>query len=89
MGFFNGVYFGWLPLFLPELFVTRVRSTGTGVCFNFGRILTVVTLFTTSSLVAALGSNYPLIGKITSLVYLVGMILIWLVPASTSTELED
>ena len=69
LGFFSGVYFGWLPLFLPELFATRVRSTGSGVCFNFGRILTVATVLVTSALVATFGSNYAVIGKITSLIY--------------------
>jgi len=39
LGFFGTVYFGWLPLYLPELFPTRVRATGSGVTFNFGRIL--------------------------------------------------
>jgi hypothetical protein len=31
LGFFSGIYFGWLPLFLPELFPTAARSTGAGV----------------------------------------------------------
>ena len=34
LGFIGITYFGWLPLFLPELFPTRVRSTGTGISFN-------------------------------------------------------
>ena len=34
LGFVGITYFGWLPLFLPELFPTRVRSTGTGISFN-------------------------------------------------------
>ena len=32
-------FYGWLPLYLPELFPTRVRATGQGFGFNFGRIL--------------------------------------------------
>ena len=39
LGFVGVTYFGWLPLYLPELFPTHVRSTGTGVTFNSGRIL--------------------------------------------------
>ena len=38
VGLIAGTFFGWLPLCLPELFPTRVRSTGSGVTFNFGRI---------------------------------------------------
>src|SRR5207245_2709232 len=35
LGVVGVAYFGWLPFYLPELFPTRVRSTGTGVAFNF------------------------------------------------------
>ena len=31
-------FYGWLPLYLPELFRTNVRATGQGFGFNFGRI---------------------------------------------------
>ena len=31
-------FYGWLPLYLPELFGTNVRATGQGFSFNFGRI---------------------------------------------------
>ena len=36
-GLVGVIYFGWLPLYLPELFPTRVRATGTGISFNSGR----------------------------------------------------
>ena len=29
-------FYGWLPLYLPELFRTRVRATGQGLSFNAG-----------------------------------------------------
>lgn len=35
-------FYGWLPLYLPELFPTRLRATGQGFSFNFGRILAAV-----------------------------------------------
>ncbi len=38
-GIFTASFYGWLPLYLPELFPTRVRATGQGFAFNFGRIL--------------------------------------------------
>jgi hypothetical protein len=34
--------YGWLPLYLPELFPTSVRATGQGVCYNSGRVLAAV-----------------------------------------------
>lgn len=35
-GVFTTAFFGWLPLYLPELFPTRIRATGEGISFNFG-----------------------------------------------------
>jgi MFS family permease len=65
LGFFSGLYFGWLPLCLPELFPTRVRSTGAGVSFNFGRILTAVTIFASGLLLTWFKGDYAQIGRVT------------------------
>jgi len=88
LGLFSGLYFGWLPLCLPELFPTAVRSTGAGVCFNFGRIGTAVTVFLTGSLTASFGGDYARIGQITSLIYAVGMIAILFAPDTSQQGLE-
>ncbi len=39
-----GVYgvFGTFPFYLPELFPTRIRATGAGLCYNIGRLLAAV-----------------------------------------------
>ena len=89
LGFFSGIFFGWLPLFLPELFVTRIRSTGAGVCFNFGRIITAVTVFAGAILIARFDENYALLGRIMSLIYLLGAIGICLLPKGVGGEIED
>ena len=89
LGFFSGVFFGWLPLFLPELFVTRIRSTGAGVCFNFGRIITAITVFAGAILIAKFDEDYQLLGKIMSLIYLLGAIGICLLPKDVGGEIED
>ncbi len=89
VGFFSGIYFGWLPLCLPELFPTRVRSTGAGVSFNFGRILTAVTVFTTGMLTTYFGGDYAKMGRVTSLCFAVGMIVIWLAPDTSQRQLDD
>ncbi len=89
LGFFSGIYFGWLPLFLPELFPTKVRSTGAGVSFNFGRILTAVTVFTTGVLTRYFSSDYAQIGRITSLVFALGLIVIYLAPDTKDKQLAD
>lgn len=89
LGFVSGVYFGWLPLCLPELFPTRVRSTGAGVGFNFGRIVTALTIFATGALKDVFGGDYATIGRLTSLLFLLGMIFIWFAPDTSDKQLED
>ncbi len=89
LGFFSGIYFGWLPLFLPELFVTRVRSTGAGVCFNFGRILTALTVAGTAIFLEVFNNDYARIGQITSFIYLLGAIGILLMPKDVGGEIKD
>jgi len=89
LGFFSGVFFGWLPLFLPELFVTRIRSTGAGVCFNFGRIITAFTVFAGAILIARFDEDYALLGRIMSLIYLLGAIGICLLPKGVGGEIKD
>jgi MFS family permease len=89
LGLFNGLYFGWLPLFLPELFPTHVRSTGAGISYNFGRILTVATLFVSGALLRHFGRDYAQIGALTSFIFAVGMVAILLAPDTTGKQLED
>ena len=39
MGFAQLALFGGYAIYLPELFPTRLRSTGTSFCYNVGRIV--------------------------------------------------
>ncbi len=91
LGFFSGFFFGWLPLCLPELFPTRVRSTGAGVSFNWGRILTGVgVLISAAALRQAFQGRYADVGKITGFVYAAGLVVIWFAPLkSGKKELDD
>lgn len=89
LGFFSGLYFGWLPLCLPELFPTRVRSTGAGVSFNFGRILTAVTIFATGLLMTYFAGDYARIGRVTSLCFALGVVAISLAPDTSQTSLDE
>jgi hypothetical protein len=88
LGFISIVYFGWLPLFLPELFPTRVRSTGSGVSFNTGRVVAGVVVLTAGLLLDLLGGDYRRVGFTTGLIYVVGMLIIWLAPRRASA-VED
>jgi MFS family permease len=89
LGFASGIYFGWLPLCLPEFFPTRWRSTGAGVGFNFGRIITGGLMLATGVLTAIFAGDYAVIGRFTSLFFVFGMIGIWLAPDTGKRELVD
>ncbi len=89
IGFFGTVYFGWLPLYLPELFPTRVRATGTGVTFNFGRIATALGVLGAGQLMVATGGDYARMGRLTCLVYLLGLIIICFAPDTSRKRLDE
>jgi MFS transporter, SHS family, sialic acid transporter len=87
LGVFNGLFFGWLPFFLPELFPVKIRSTGAGVSFNFGRILTALTIFATGALMGFFENDYARIGRLTSLIFLAGMVVICYAPDTSKREM--
>jgi MFS family permease len=75
LGFFTlGVTSGF-PIYLPELFPTRVRTTGVGFCYNLGRIVTAGGVFLVGYLSAAIGSEAKTASAV-SLIYLLGLLLL-------------
>jgi MFS family permease len=52
--------FGSFTFYLPELFPTRLRSTGAGFCYNIGRVIAAVGVFAVGA-VAAAGRGDPAI----------------------------
>ena len=84
----TAAFYGWFPLYLPELFPTRVRATGQGVCFNAGRLVAAVGALTSGQLVAHYG-GYPQMGAVVTLVYLAGLALVWLAPETRGRPLPE
>ncbi len=89
VGFTTASFYGWFPLFLPELFPTRMRATGQGVCFNTGRLFAAVGAIYGGYLVAQLGNSYAKMGAIVSMIYVVGMVIIWLAPETKGKPLPE
>lgn len=84
----TAAFYGWLPLYLPELFPTSVRATGQGFAFNFGRILAAVGTLQTGALMnEVFDGSYPKACSVMSLVYLLGMIAIWFAPETREEDL--
>ncbi len=77
LGFFNNGIFSGFPIYLPELYPTRIRATGAGFCFNAGRVLASAGPLMTGFLVATLGS-FGRAASAVALIYLLGLaILLW------------
>jgi MFS family permease len=55
LALFFGISQGALTVYITELFPKEMRATGTGFCFNIGRIFTTSAVFFVGSLVACLG----------------------------------
>ncbi len=72
LGFFTKGIFGGFPLYLPELFATRLRATGAGFCFNAGRLIASGSPFLTGVLVSALGT-FGRAASVVALIYLLGL----------------
>jgi len=85
----TAAFYGWLPLYLPELFPTRARATGQGLSFNAGRILAAVGAITQGYLVGYFAGSYARAGAVVTLVYLIGMALVWLGKETKGKPLPD
>ena len=84
----TAAFYGWLPLYLPELFPTRIRATGQGFCYNFGRTLAAVGVVLTTFLIDV-GGHYAQACSLICLVYLVGLVLAWFMPETKGQPLPE
>jgi MFS family permease len=83
-------FYGWIPLYLPELFPTRVRATAQGFAYNSGRIIAAAGTVSMGLLMQNVFSgDYARAGATICLVYLAGMFLIWLAPETRGQPLPD
>ena len=89
VGMTTAAFYGWLPLYLPELFPTRVRATGQGLAFNFGRVLAAAGAWQMPNLMSFFEKSYPKAGATIVFVYLVGMVIIWFAPETKGKPLPE
>jgi MFS transporter, SHS family, sialic acid transporter len=90
-GLFTASFYGWLPLYLPELFPVRIRATGQGIAFNFGRVLAAVGALYIGDL-TNMFKDFPTgglagMGATLAWVYAVGMVLILFAPETKGKPL--
>ena len=82
-------FYGWFPLYLPELFPTRVRATAQGLSYNAGRIFAMFGVLGAGRLLRLFDGRYERACAAMSLIYLLGMVLIWFAPETKGKPLPD
>jgi MFS transporter, SHS family, sialic acid transporter len=90
-GALTASFYGFLPLYLPELFPTRVRATGQGFAYNAGRVVAAGGVLVMGFLMSpqALKGRYDQAGAAIGLVYIVGLAVIWLAPETRGRPLPE
>jgi MFS transporter, SHS family, sialic acid transporter len=98
-GGLTAAFYGWFPLYLPELFPTSIRATSQGFAYNFGRVLSACGSVHTASLTAYFASGiakdrieldaFPKAGAALAAIYLVGVFIVWLGPETKGEPLPQ
>jgi MFS family permease len=92
MGFGQFSVFGVYAVYLPELFPTSLRSTGTSFCYNMGRLVAATAPFTVGRITSHLGGDiegFREAGMWVSLVLLLGLIVIPFLPETRNQPLPN
>jgi len=88
-GALTASFYGFFPLYLPELFPTAVRATGQGFAYNFGRIAAAVGGLQTANLMKVFNNSFPKAASCMVGIYVVGMFIVWLGPETKGQALPD
>lgn len=93
MGFCQLALFGGYAIYFPELFPTRLRSTGTSFCYNVGRFVAAVGPFTFGLLNTKVFSHYaePMrySGAAMCVVFLLGLFALPFAPETKGKPLPE
>ncbi|MEX2308757.1 MAG: MFS transporter [Pirellulales bacterium] len=92
-------FYGWFPLYFPELFPTSIRATAQGFAYNFGRVLSAIGTLQTATLTAYFAHGiaadrveidaFPKAGATLAGIYLIGLLIIWLAPETKGKPLPE
>jgi len=93
MGFSQMTLFGGYAIYLPELFPTRLRSTGTSFCYNVGRAVAALGPFTFGYLTGHVFAGRPepmrFAGVSMCLVFLIGLAALPFAPETKGKPLPE
>jgi MFS family permease len=83
-----GMHAGF-AVYFPELFPTHLRATGAGFCFNVGRTLAAPLLFFSGWLKARQGMELRTAISLLSLLFLLGLVVIYFMPETKGQGLPE
>jgi len=93
MGACQLALFGGYAIYLPELFPTRLRSTGTSLCYNVGRFVAAAGPLTLGLLTSRVFANHPepmrYAGVTMCLVFLIGLATVPFAPETRGAPLPE
>jgi MFS family permease len=95
MGFCQLALFGGYAIYFPELFPTRLRSTGTSFCYNVGRLVAAAGPLTLGLLTSKVFAGYPdpmpsrLAGVAMCSVFLLGLLALPFAPETKGQPLPE
>jgi MFS family permease len=93
MGFCQLALFGGYAIYLPELFPTRLRSTGTSFCYNVGRYVAAIGPSALGLLTNRVYAGYPepmrYAGVTMCLVFLIGLATLPFAPETKGKPLPE
>jgi MFS family permease len=93
MGFCQLALFGGYAIYLPELFPTRLRSTGTSFCYNVGRLVAAAGPLSLGLLTNRVFAAYPepmrYAGVAMSAVFLIGLLALPFAPETKGLPLPE
>jgi MFS family permease len=87
-GFFIQGIFSWTPIWLPELFPTRMRATAAGFIFNAPRLISAVAPLIAGTLIVNLG-GYGKAAAIIGLFYILGLVTVPFLPETKGQPLTE
>ncbi len=83
-----GMHAGY-AIYFPELFPNHLRATGTGFCFNGGRVLAASMLYFSGQLKAMPNMDLRLAITLLGVVFLLGLIVIAFMPETKNQPLPE
>ena len=87
-GFFIQGCFSWTPIWLPELFPTRMRATAAGFIFNAPRLISAIAPLIAGTLIVSLG-GYGKAATIIGMFYILGLLAVPFLPETRGQALPE